>query len=189
MKRPTFFRGVLLAALMAVAVSIAFTALSPWLGFNAVARLVIPATMFGYLAYLLRASGEATGRLTVLALWSALAAIAWWISPPLPMYVLIHVCALWLVRSLYFYAGFVPALLDLALSTLAVGAFIWAVAHTGSVFLATWSFFLVQASFVAIPASIVRHLSSGNESIKGNEGFERARRQADQALRQLLNTS
>lgn len=188
MKRPTFFRGVLLAALMALAVSIAFTSLSPWLGFHTVARLVIPVTMFAYLAYLLRASGEPTGRMTVLVLWSALAAIAWWISPPLPMYVMIHVGALWLVRSLYFYAGFVPALIDLALSTLAVGAFIWAVAHTGSMFLATWCFFLVQASFTAIPASIVRRAPDGNESINGNEGFERARRQADQALRQLLNT-
>lgn len=188
MKRPTFFRGVVLAAMIAVAVSIAFAAMTPWLGFLAVARLVIPAAALAYLVYLLRSSRESTGRMTVLTLWSALAAIAWWIAPPLPLYVLIHVGAVWLVRSLYFYAGVVPALIDLALSAFAVGAFIWAAAHTGSVFLAAWCFFLVQALFVAIPATIDRREAKSTGEALNDEAFERARRQADHALRQLLES-
>jgi hypothetical protein len=124
-------------------------------------------------------------RITTISLWSALAVVTWWISPPLPLYVLIHVGAIWLVRSLYFYAGALPALFDLGLSALSISAFIWAVSRTGSVFLATWCFFLVQALFVVIPATLKKRPREIKAADNGS--FERASRQADKALRLLIN--
>lgn len=186
MKRPTFFHGVIVAAILAFAASAMIAGLTPFIGVGSVIRLVIPAVSLAYVLYLLRSSTERVGRITTLSLWSALAIATWWIGPPLPFYVLVHVGAVWLVRSLYFYSGIFPALMDLGLSAMSVSAFIWAISRTGSFFLAAWSFFLVQALFVAIPASIARRKIADKPSVSNNEPFDRARRQADQALQQLF---
>ena len=98
---------------------------------------------------------------------------------------LIHAGAVWLIRSLYSYASLIPAAMDLGLCVLSVLAFGWVFMRTGGVFLATWSFFLVQALWVAIPTRI-----GGNKAARapgGNDRFDRARRQADEALRQLYS--
>lgn len=185
MKRPSFFHGVIVAAVLAFFASATVAALTPFVGFDTVVRLCIPLVALAYILYLLRAGGERTGNITTLSIWSALAVAAWWITPPLPLYVLVHVAAIWLVRSLYFYAGILPALADLGLSAFSVAAFVWTASRTGSVFLATWCFCLVQALFVVIPSSVGRQRPARNAA--GNESFERARRQADEALRVLAN--
>lgn len=191
MKRPTFLHGVIVAAVLGFFASAVVATLTPFVGFGHVVRLVIPALGLAYLLYLLSRSEERLGRITTISLWSALAAITWWMSPPLPMYLLIHVAAVWMVRSLYFYSGILPALMDLGLNSLSISASVWAITRSGSVFLATWCFFLVQALFVAIPPSIKRNgKAAGNTTLRNsaaeNESFEHARRQADQALRQLF---
>jgi len=186
MKRPTFFHGVIVAAVLGIFSSTVIAALTPFVGFGAVLRLVIPALGFVYLLYLFSRSPERVGRITILSLWGALAAIVWWLAPALPLYLLIHVGAVWLVRSLYFYAGVIPALMDLALSGLSVSAMVWAITRSGSVFLATWCFFLVQALFVAIPPAIKGKQETQRHTAVDNENFECARRQADRALQQLF---
>ena len=185
MKQPTFLQGVIVAAVLGFFASAVVAALTPLIGLGTVLRLVIPALALAYVLYLFSRSGERTGRVTTLAMWSAVAVLAWWMSPPLPLYLLVHVAAIWLVRSLYFYSGVLPALLDLGLSTLSISATVWAVTRSGSVFLATWCFFLVQALFVAIPPAIRRKPESGGGTAIDNASFERAKRQADDALRQL----
>lgn len=185
MNRPNFYHGVAVAAVLAFVASAVIATLTPFVGLGSVVRLMIPALSFAYILYLLRSSTERTGRITTLSLWSALAIVAWWTSPPLLFYLLIHAGAIWLVRSLFFYSGILPALMDLGLSALSVSAFVWVVSRTGSVFLATWSFFLVQAMFIAIPPAVGRQGKPGHHA--DNETFERARRQADDALRQLLS--
>ncbi len=186
MKRPSFFHGVVVAAVFGFFASAVVATLTPFVGLSAVLRLVIPALGLAYLLYLFSRSEDRVGRVTTIALWSALAAVTWWVAPPLPLYLLIHVAAIWLVRSLYFYSGVLPALMDLGLSTLSVSATVWAITRSGSMFLATWCFFLVQALFVAIPPSV----KSGQKPLRNtaveSETFENARRQADQALRQLF---
>ena len=156
MKRPSFFHGVLVAAVLGFFASAIVATFTPFVGLGAVLRLVIPALALTYLLYLFSRSDERVGRVTTLFLWGALAAITWWVAPPLPLYLLIHAGAIWLVRSLYFYSGVMPALLDLALSSLSISATVWAITRSGSVFLATWCFFLVQALFVVIPPAVKR---------------------------------
>ncbi len=186
MKRPSFFHGVVVAAVFGFFASAVVATLTPFVGLSAVLRLVIPALGLAYLLYLFSRSEDRVGRVTTLALWSALAAVTWWVAPPLPLYLLIHVAAVWLVRSLYFYSGVLPALMDLGLSTLSVSATVWAITRSGSMFLATWCFFLVQALFVAIPPSVKRDQKPLRNTAVESETFENARRQADQALRQLF---
>ena len=185
MTRPTFLHGALVAAVLAFIASAFIATFTPFVGVGDVIRIAIPAVSLAYLLYLLRSARVRIGHATTLASWTAIAIATWWIAPPLPFYVLIHVGLIWLVRSLYFYAGLVPALLDLGLSLISVSAFVWAASRTGSVFLATWSLFLVQALFVAIPATIRGR--THHSARPGNETFERAHRQADAALRQLMS--
>ena len=186
MKRPSFLHGVIVAAVLGFFASAIVAALTPFVGLAAVLRLVIPALGLAYLLYLFSRSEERIGRVTALSVWGALAAVTWWIAPPLPFYLLIHVGAIWLLRSLYFYSGMIPALIDLGVSTLSVSATVWAISRSDSVFLATWCFFLVQALFVAIPPAIRSRRSGQRSTVADNENFERAKRNADQALRQLF---
>ena len=188
MKRPTFFHGVIVAAVLGFFASAMFATLTPFVGLGAVIRMVIPALGLAYLMYLFSRSEERMGRVITLSLWGALATVTWWIAPPLPLYLLIHVAAIWLVRSLYFYSGVVPALMDLGLSTLSISATVWAISRSGSVFLATWCFFLVQALFVTIPPVLKRAQVVKDSTAADNASFERARRNADQALRQLITS-
>jgi hypothetical protein len=186
MKRPSFFHGVIVAAILGFFASAVVATLAPFIGLGAVVRLVIPALGLAYLLYLFSRSEERAGRVTTLSAWSALAAVTWWLAPPLPLYLLIHVGAVWLVRSLYFYSGLLPALMDLGISALSVSATVWAITRSGSVFLATWCFFLVQALFVAIPPTLQRKQKAHRSTAASSDNFEHARRQADQALRQLF---
>ena len=186
MKRPTFLHGVLVAAVQGFYASAVVATLTPFVGLGAVLRLAIPALGLVYLLYLLSRSKERVGRITMLSLWGVLAAITWWIAPPLPFYLLIHVGAIWLVRSLYFYSGVLPALMDFGLGALSISATVWAISRSGSVFLATWCFFLVQALFVMIPPAIKSKQKPERNTAAESKNFEHARRQADQALRQLF---
>ncbi|MCH7510396.1 MAG: hypothetical protein IIB68_11265 [Proteobacteria bacterium] len=186
MKRPGFLHGVIVAAVFGFFASAVVATLTPFVGFGSVIRLVIPALGLAYLLYLMSRSKERLGQVTTLSLWSALAIVTWWVAPPLPLYLLIHVAAVWLVRSLYFYSGVMPALMDLGLNALSISAAVWAITRSGSVFLATWCFFLVQALFVAIPPTIKGKTKPELNTALDSENFERARRQADAALRQLF---
>ncbi len=184
MKRPSFIHGVIVAAVLGFFASAIVATLTPFVGIAAIVRLLIPAMALAYLLYLFSRSEERLGRVTAIAFWALLAVITWWQAPPLPLYLLIHMGAIWLIRSLYFYSGVMPALLDLGISALSVSATVWAMSRSGSVFLATWCFFLVQALFVAIPPAInSRRKVPANT---GNETFEHAKRNADRALRQLF---
>lgn len=186
MRRPSFFHGVVVAAVLGFFASAIVATLTPFVGLGSVIRLVIPGLGLAYLLFLFSRSGERVGRVTTISLWSALAAVSWWIAPPLPLYLLIHVASVWLVRSLYFYSGILPALMDLGLNALSISASVWAITRSGSVFLATWCFFLVQALFVAIPPAVNKKANPERNTATDNERFERAKRQADAALRALF---
>ena len=73
---------------------------------------------------------------------------------PLAAYVLVHVGLIWLVRSLYYYSGVLPALADFGLGLLGAVFAVWAAQRTGSAWLAFWCFFLAQSFHVLIPHSL-----------------------------------
>ena len=182
MKRPTFFHGVVLAGLLGVAGSAFVAAFLPFLGTVTVARLVVPGMALAYVLYLLSRSDQRTGRVTILALWSVTAVAAWLFVSSFTFYLLIHAGTIWLIRSLYYYSGIVPSLLDFTLSGFAAVFALGTLHRTGSVFLAVWAFFLVQALFVAIPASLRRRQAA---PAAADDAFDRSRRQAEAALAQL----
>lgn len=185
MKRPGFLQGIGAAAALAVLSGIAITVGLLISSGPVVIRLLAPLLAICYLGFLLRGTSERTGRLTLMSAWLVASVAAWVLVPSLSNYLLIHAGMIWLVRSLYFYSGILPALLDAGLTILSAAAFAACVTRTGSIALSTWCFFLTQALFVFLPADLQRRKSSS--IAVDNARFERARIQADNALRQLMS--
>ena len=188
MRRPSFLEGVVLALVAALGAAVAHGVLSTLFEPAWVTRLLIAGLGLGYLLYLLGRSPTRVGRVTTILGWLSMAGAGWSFLGPLTSYLAMHLGMLWLVRSLYHQPGPLAAGLDLGLNLLAAAVAAWALLHTGSVFLGVWSFFLVQALYVAIPAAARKPRSEASGSGTTNDRFQEARRNAENALRRLSST-
>ena len=207
MKQRRLLEGIVIAVVAAIAAAVMMPVLSVVLAPAFILRLLIVVVSFGYLIYLLHRKPHKPGRVTVIGAWLIVSLLTWLFVHSLPGFAAIHLLMIWLVRALYFYNSVLSALADLSLTGLAFITALWAWTSTGSLFLAFWCLFLVQALFVLIPARIPSrslrarnisadylndHLSNylNDSPIEGpeltrQEVFERARRSAQQALRKL----
>ena len=185
MKRPSFAHGVVVALSLSIAGAALFAAVSPLITPGSALRLLVSLLSLAYMLYLLAASRERTGRLATMVLWLLVAAVTWFAATPLPLYVIIHAAAIWLTRSLYYRSGVLPAVVDLGLSALSLAVALWALSHSGSLFLSIWCYFLVQALFVAIPSSLERRANRQRVQIDDNRGFQSAYRTAEAALERM----
>jgi hypothetical protein len=188
MKRPHFLEGVVVALTASVGGGVLYGVISTLFPGGGVLRLLIAALGLGYILYLLRRSPERVGRITVPAAWLGMAVVTWFSAAPLAIYVLVHLGAVWLIRSLYFYSSVLSALADLCLSGLGLAVAVWALLQTGSVFTGLWCFFLVQALFVAIPATLPRRPGSQPQHPDEEDRFQHAHRVAEAAVRKLSST-
>lgn len=188
MKPPTFLEGAGVALAISLAGGVLYAAMDTVFPHVPVLRLLIAGIGLAYVVYLLRRSPERVGRVTALAAWLLVASVLWFTQPPLLLYVCGHLGTLWLIRSLYFYSSGLSALADLGLNGVALSAAIWAVTRTGSVFLAIWCFFLVQALFAVIPKSIPRKPVKTAAGLTSEDRFQHAYRAAETAVRKLSST-
>lgn len=188
MKQPTFIEGVGVAIAASIAGGVMFTALASIFAGGAVLKLMIAAIGLAYIIYLLSRSRERVGRVTVLTLWLAIAGTMWVLSLPLPLYLMMHVGMIWVIRSLYFYSSVLSSLADLGVNGLSIAAAVWAGLQTGSVFLSIWCFFLAQALFVAIPAGMDKLKTKTGHDRSADDHFERAHRVAEAALRKFSSS-
>jgi hypothetical protein len=180
---PSFSQSIGVGLLLSLSGAALLAVLAPFFGHGAALRAVIALLGLAYVLYLVGKSGERVGRVTTIAVWAAAAAAAWLAGLPLVAFVLVHVGLVWLVRSLYYYSGVLPALADLGLSVLGAAFAAWAAQRSGTAWLAFWCFFLAQAFFVLIPASLSSRASeSANER---DQAFDRAHRAAEAAVRRL----
>jgi len=183
--------GFLGEALYGFGVSIvaaaALAALSLILPLQTVVRILIAVIGLTVSLRAIRRSNEKTGRIVVLAIWGAMAAGLWTMGVELSFYAAAHVGMAWLVRSLFSYSRLIEAGLDLGLTFVAVGFALIAEARTESVFLACWSFLLVQALHVGIPQIAGRWNSTGEglPEPDPNREFEYAYRAADEAVQRI----
>jgi hypothetical protein len=185
MSKVTFWEGVIIALLSSLIGSIGFFALTMLFSEDCAIRLLSSGMAIAYSLYLLSRSQERTGRVTVMLIWFILLAMLWLFYPPLTLFLVLHVLAIWLIRSLYCYASLVSSLADLGLNAFSLSTASWALHHTGSLFLTFWCFFLVQALFVYIPTGIKRP-NPDKESIVNNEStFNHAYQTAEAAVRKL----
>jgi len=180
-RMPSLGSGLLAALILSACGAALLGALAPWLGLGVALRAVIALLGFAYVLYAIGRSGERVGRITTLVCWLVIASGAWLAGLPLVAYGLVHLGAVWLVRSLYYYSGLMPALADLGVTLLGAAFAVWAAQRAGGAWLAFWCFFLVQAFHVSIPASLTR--KSGPDA--ADDAFARAHRAAEAAVRRL----
>ncbi len=185
MSQPTFLEGVAVALAASLAGSALHTALDAVFPGIPTVRLLVAGIGLAYVIYLLSRSPERVGRVTAAAAWLLVAGVLWFTQPPLLLYVCLHLGAIWLIRSLYFYSSALSALADLGLNGLGLAAGISAITRTGSVFLGIWCFFLVQALFVIIPKSIRRRPGTARTGHEREDRFQHAYRAAETAVRKL----
>lgn len=185
MTRPSFIEGVLVALAASLAAGALFSTLTLALRSASALRWVIALVGLGYVLYLLGRSGARVGRVSTVLVWTLVSGAALALPLPLAPFVLLQGGMVWLIRSLYFHAGLVAALADLGLALLGLSAAVWAATQTGSLALAAWSLFLVQALFGLIPSGLARTAPGPLAGAQSDDAFERAHRGAEAALRRI----
>ncbi len=148
--RPAFGEGAVVAFLFAL-VGAALVHGAAGIGAPLSLRVCVVALSGAYALYLLSRAPSAVGRWVTPVVWVLLLALTWSVS--LGVFVFAQAAFLWLVRTVYFHDGLIAATADAGLWALGFCFALWA-AGTGSVFLAVWAFFLVQALFVWVPARV-----------------------------------
>ena len=180
---PSFGHALGAALAFSIGGAAVLAALAPFVGTGTALRVVIALLGLVYVLYLVGRSGERVGRITTIAVWLGGAGIAWFAGLPFVAYALVHLGLVWLVRSLYYYAGLLPALADFGLCLLGAAFAAWAAQRSGSAWLAFWCFFLVQAFHVLIPASLSER--GGDAAAATDDAFTHAQRAAESAVRRL----
>jgi len=187
MNRPSFWREVGVALALSIAGAIAFHATAVVIGSATALRLVIAGLGIVYAISLLRGLGARVGRMLAIGAWLALDVALFVFDTPLLLWLMAQTFAIWLLRCWCCYASLFAALADGALGMFALAATEVAAAHSHSVFLALWSFFLVQALFVLIPEDPrQRHATALPDDA---DRFDQAQRSAEAALRRLASHS
>jgi hypothetical protein len=182
MKRPGFWREVGVALALSIVGAIAYPALAVFVGSTASLRLIIAGLGIVYAVLLMRGVQARAGRVFAIAAWLALDVALFVFDPPLLLWLLAQSFAIWLLRCWCCYGSLLAALADGALCLFALAAAVAGAAHSHSLFLALWSFFLAQALFVLIPDALRPRSAAANES---RHRFDQAHRSAEAALRRL----
>ncbi len=194
-RAPGFFEGVAVATVLTVfggATHILLRLLiSPGVAHGiapADARLLtIVAISLYYLLYLLWRSPETAGRISMAVLWACVSLPVLLLAPDWTLAV--QLALLWLTRALFLQRGFSAVLADLGLVVVGVGAGLWAIAATGSLAAAIWTFLLVQAPFAVVGNFIPAADTPGNPNPIDDDRFERAERSAQSSLHRLAGAA
>jgi hypothetical protein len=182
MKALTFWRGALLAICISVVGAVLHTVLARILGGAISLRLVILIASLSYVLALLAHGPGQSGRVVAALAWLGLAGLLLVFNPPLTLWLLLQTGFIWLLRSLQRYDSLIPAGSDALLSGFALAGAIATAQHTHSLFLALWSYFLVQALAAFIS---VRYVTAPAASAGADSDFESSYRNAETALRNL----
>ena len=186
-RRPSLGAGLGAALVLSACGAALLAAVTPLLGQATALRAVIAMLGLAYVLYAVGRSGERVGRVTTIVGWVAIASAAWLTGLELGGYLLVHLGCVWLVRSLYYYSGLLPALADLGVTALGAAFAAWAALRSESAWLVLWCFFLVQAFHVLIPASLTQR---GNAAAAAaDDAFARAHRAAEAAVRRLSTSN
>lgn len=187
MSRPTLLEGVLVALVLSLSVSPLVVLVQLAVGSLLAWKIGLMAVAYTYLCYLLMRSGRKSGRVTlgVLALTVLLAGLVF--NVRFSTILLLCVTLIWGMRSCAYSRSLVSTVLQGCVCGLGCGAALMIYGHSGSLALAIWSFFLIQAAFVLIPAPGLRWPARPPGVTPGGapDSFGRAYHAAQQALERL----
>src|SRR5215471_14274884 len=187
MKHPTLLEGVIVALVLSLLAAPIVVLLHGLVGSLLAWKAVVVVMAYTYMCYLLVQRGRMSGRMTLglLALTVLLAGLA--LGLRLTSMLLLCVALIWGIRSFAYSRSLVSAVLQGGVCVLGCGAVLVVYEHSGSFALAIWSFFLVQAAFVLIPARLIQRPTADlGEGVRGaSDDFGRAHHTAEQALDRL----
>lgn len=186
MNAARFWQGVLAAALLALLGALVFHSLTPLIGSSAALRSCVLGLGAAYLGLLMQQHGLRVGRVIAALAWLLASAALIVLAPPLWVWVLVQSVAIWLLRSVASYERLGYALIDAAICVIALGAAVAAARHNGSLALALWCYFLLQALSAVIPA---RSSSHAVAATAGDPPFESALHSAEAALRRMSRST
>jgi hypothetical protein len=190
MHRPTLLEGVLVALVLGLSVSPLVVCVQLVIGSLLAWKIAVIIMAYAYMCYLMARSGRWSGRVTLglLALTVLLASLVF--NLRFPTILLLCVTLIWVMRSFAYSRSLVSAVLQGGVCVLGCGAALMVYGHSGSLALALWSFFLVQAAFVLIPAHTLRRSTAPRSTTRGDDpdDFGRAYHAAEQALERLTTT-
>lgn len=185
MKAPGILEGITLAIGASLGGGV-LAALLPIVISEYTSAQILTSTLgLGYLVYLLKRSSERTGHVVMIALWAIASLTCILLDTSLFGTLLVQAALIWIVRSLYFQASVLPALLDLGLVALGLLASAWAILQTGSAVTAIWCFFLTQSLFVLIPGFAGTRDDASYFNPVESDRFQSAHRVALDAVRKL----
>jgi hypothetical protein len=187
---PTLLEGVLVALVLSLSVSPLVVFVQLAVGSLLAWKIGVMVMAYTYTCYLLTRSGRRSGRVTLglLALTVLLTSLV--CNLRFPTILLLCVTLMWAVRSFAYSRSLVSAVLQGGVCVLGCGAALIVYGHSRSLALAIWSFFLVQAACVFIPAQCIRRSATPSGTTLGSapDGFGLAYHAAEQALERLTTT-
>jgi hypothetical protein len=186
MHRPTLLEGILVALVLSLSVSPLVVFVQLAVGSPLAWKIGVMVLAYTYMCYLLTRSGRVT--LGLLALTVLLTSLV--CNLRFPTILLLCVMLMWAVRSFAYSRSLVSTVLQGGVCVLGCGAALIVYGHSGSLALAIWSFFLVQAAFVFIPAQFIGRSATPSGTTLGGapDGFGLAYHAAEQALERLTTT-
>jgi len=187
MHRPTLLEGVLVALVLSLSVSPLVVLVQLSLGSLLAWKMLLMVMAYTYICYLLARSGRRSGRITLGLLALTVLLVSLVLNLRFPTILLLCVTLMWGIRSCAYSRSLISAVLQGGVCVLGCGAALMAYRPSGSLALATWSFFLVQAAFVLIPAQCLRRPATPAGATQGGtpDGFGLAYHAAEQALERL----
>jgi hypothetical protein len=190
MRRPTLLEGILVALVLSLSVSPLVVFVQLAVGGLLAWKLGVVVLAYSYMCYLLARSGRRSGRVTLGLLALTVLLVSLVFNLRFPTILLLCVTLMWAVRSFAYSRSLVSALLQGGVYVLGCGAALIVYGNSGSLALAIWSFFLVQAAFVLIPAQCMHRLATPGGTTRGGtpDGFGQAYHAAEQALERLTTT-
>lgn len=179
MKGPGFIYGVVLAFALSALGFITSSLLAGMLPAIDVARVAISVVAVGYGVALVYISRTRAGRVMLPLAVSGLALGAFALTASVSALALIHTLAISVLRVVLFRRNLVTLIVDFALGLLALSAALLAL--PGSLTLAVWTYFLVQA-LVCVLAGLG---ASTRANTINNNCYQSACAQAERALHRL----
>lgn len=189
MNDTNFKEGLIIAFGLSVFGSLFYSSTNLFIGNENQIYSTLSMVSLFYIVYLIIRSNSKTGRITAVSLWIVITISSWFAAIPFSIFIMLQLVIIWILRCLYFHSSIFSSIADLLLTIISFSAAIWAGFHSGSLFLALWSLFLIQSLFVFIPISLNKHSQQNIDSTlfntNYNSDFDRAYHCAKQALGKL----
>ena len=180
--KPSFLNGALIGLFISFIGAIGFYGLALIMPFMVSAYLMIGILGITYHCYLSSTQQSNKGLVSSIVILVLITMVSWLFAWSLLTVVSLNCFLIWMFRIHYFHKSAIGAIGDLAILIGSTFLSAYTFAHTDSLFLSIWVFFLCQALFVLIPESIVKN-SSPHHHVESK--FSVAKRNAQSALNQL----